>query len=641
MITPKVPYRVNDRVHPAALSDVRLKGPIGAKLDKLIENRITSAFAQTEIFGEAERAFYEKIDDQKAPLGLWQGEFWGKLAISAARVCRYKQDDPALKAFLSASAHRILATRREDGYIGTYKNDELIFHAGIADGRRIMGWSCDWNWNLWCRKYTLWGLLEIYQLTEEPEILAGAVRFADQLLATIENLHTRVTLTGTFFGVASGSIMKPMLLLYELTGFDRFLTFCETIADDWEHRDDDCAALIKNALAGKPVHLWNRSILSPEGRRIETTQKAYETMSCFDGILELYRVTGRPELLQAAERFWELLMDYEYNVLFSVGFNDLFMFASSVEDAASEPCDVIHFLRLSSELYKLTADPRYMDVFELAYLNPLQAAIRFDGTWGARCVRGTFTHMNAVPQAGMKYNHCCVDNAPRGFLNGAECAAACDDEGIRLNLFLPAEITLRQKKAGLVHLTVSDGAYQTGRVTVTAACENDTHLFLRLPPWSRTVSVERDGRTETFAPGGIACLPLKAGTNELQLRFELTPVLQEPDYYRGFYPLTPYMADRLCGSITDPMRAHVLKENRAILTVGPMLMALAESENEPWDQSETLWGKHCRVSAEPLAPNDCLCRFRVSFVSDTARVTHILTDYASASDRDGHFTIYL
>ena len=101
------------------------------------------------------------------------------------------------------------------------------------------------------------------------------------------------------------------------------------------------------------------------------------------------------------------------------------------------------------------------------------------------------------------------------------------------------------------------------------------------------------------------------------------------------------MADRLCGSGNDPMRAHVLTENRAILTIGPLLMALAESENEPWDHPETLWGKHCRVSAEPLEPDDGLCRFRVSFVSDTARVTRVLTDYASASDRDSHFTIYL
>ena len=82
----KIEYKIKNLVSPSELGESRLLGRIGEKFDKVIYERLTSEYARTEIFGEAESAFETCVDDAKAPIGIWQGEFWGKQMISACRA---------------------------------------------------------------------------------------------------------------------------------------------------------------------------------------------------------------------------------------------------------------------------------------------------------------------------------------------------------------------------------------------------------------------------------------------------------------------------------------------------------------------------------------------------------------------------
>ena len=84
----KVPYAQNDVLETPKLSDVKIEGAIGKKMDTFFRERVFSDYAKREIFGEAESAFENPQDDAKKVVGLWQGEFWGKLAISGSRVAQ-------------------------------------------------------------------------------------------------------------------------------------------------------------------------------------------------------------------------------------------------------------------------------------------------------------------------------------------------------------------------------------------------------------------------------------------------------------------------------------------------------------------------------------------------------------------------
>ena len=83
-----IPYAVTDSITPAKLENVTIGGYPAMKAKAFFDRRILSDYGMNEVFGEAEKAFYERIDDITG-VGYWRGEFWGKLAISAARVCRY------------------------------------------------------------------------------------------------------------------------------------------------------------------------------------------------------------------------------------------------------------------------------------------------------------------------------------------------------------------------------------------------------------------------------------------------------------------------------------------------------------------------------------------------------------------------
>ena len=137
----------------------------------------------------------------------------------------------------------------------------------------------------------------------------------------------------------------------------------------------------------------------------DTWAKAYEMMSCLDGLLELYRVTGTEKYFAAVRAMYDLLVKYELNPLFSVGFNDQFSSANRQINGITEPCDVIHWMRVCYELFTLTGESKYMDSFELAYYNAFLAGSFKDGRWGARGVRSHGRHL-VEHQLRLKYSHC-------------------------------------------------------------------------------------------------------------------------------------------------------------------------------------------------------------------------------------------
>ena len=119
--------------------------------------------AQPEVKGQTLSTCLIPPQGQSAPWGMWKGEFWGKLMISACRVAEYAHDE-SLKQFLHAEALRLVALQRPDGYLGTYVNPDYVLPLGYdASSYTTTTKKAPWCWNLWCRKYTMWGLLANWQ----------------------------------------------------------------------------------------------------------------------------------------------------------------------------------------------------------------------------------------------------------------------------------------------------------------------------------------------------------------------------------------------------------------------------------------------------------------------------------------------
>ena len=634
-----VTYRVSNKINPPKMSRIKIKGDIEHQFDNLIFNRLNSHYARNVIYRECEDFFREKEDDMFS-YGLWRGEFWGKWVICASRVARYTNDDE-LKEFIRKGALSLISTAREDGYIGTYVDSKKMFAADPEVTVKEIGWHCDWNWNVWCRKYTLWGLLEAYMLTEDKAILEGADRHASQLIGDLHELNTHLCYVGVMRGLPAFSILKPMLVLYRLTGNKKYLDFCLEEAAMWEKEDGPMPNLIANGLKNIPLHDWYKETW---------TKKAYEMMSCLDGILELYRITGEKKYLTSVENIYEQLKAHELNPMFSVGYNDKFDKGAYRINGISEPCDVIHWMRVCYELFALTGEMKYMDSIELAFYNAFLASSFADGKWGSRGVRTMGRHFVAHGQAKSKYQHCCVNNLHRGFINAAECFAMTSDNEVYINFFTEYKGELRAK-GGKVKIEIGGRVFETGVANITLDIEGPTNFRIRIPSWSNETLVFVNGSEIRARKGEYFPLTLARGQHNIEIKFDIKTEIIEFPYEVNLDEYTPqeiYQFTEGSGPFNIKREAMIDKKMAKVM-YGPILLTRSKScgnTEEEMFSGETICGKGYSVKLTPVPSKISSYTYEAEFSNGTDTFTTNMCDYGTGTNfeleqDDKFFNIYI
>ena len=264
--TPDSYNTVTDKMTSFPLSAVKLNGYMGDKINLVISQRIKSQDVDHLI-----EPFRHKNETR-----MWQSEFWGKWIQSAIAAYDYNHD-PELAQILKKAVSGLLATQMPNGYIGNY-----------ADSAQLE------QWDIWGRKYTLLGLLAYYDLTGDKASLKGARQVADHLLSQVGPGKADIVKTGNYRGMPSSSILEPMVYLYRRTGEKKYLDFAKYIAEQWE--TDNGPKLISKALAGIPVS--ERFPHPASWWSYENGQKAYEMMSCYEGLLSFTGLPGSRSILK-------------------------------------------------------------------------------------------------------------------------------------------------------------------------------------------------------------------------------------------------------------------------------------------------------------------------------------------------------
>ena len=618
----EVQKMVEQIVKTPVLSDTKIGGVTAQKSDIFYQNRFFSDFAKNVIIKESEDVFKNMVDDKDPKHGVWQGEFWGKQMLSAAEIYKYTKDEE-FKEFLRSSAKRVISYAREDGYIGSYRDSKnMKLDKSIKDA------SC---WNVWGRKYTLWGLLAVYEITGDKDILEGAKRHASQLIDELESEGIDICDTGTFEGMPSCSILKPMVILYTCTGDKKYLDFAiNKIANSWEREDGKAPNLIKNALSGKRVAQWY-----PDPK---FWAKAYEMMSCFEGIIELYRVTGEKKYFDAVKSFVDSISIHEKNILGSVAYNDMFNKARYAMNTLSEPCDSIHYMRLCHELYMLTGEIKYMHHFESCYFNAFMAGLYPD--WSSRAVRSGGRHM-WTHQAGMLHQHCCLNNMARGLLRYAQDAVVILDDFITVNFYEEFFARL-EYDGGECEICISGGFFENKPVKITTSFKGEAKkIRLRVPHWCDLFSCDKDG---------IVCdgyyVPEACGNIELFVSFDMKVKFNE---FEGTFCDNEWHLDRFTSDYakvcTIPHELF-LTEKKCTLTYGPLLLAKSKkigcTEDEVFDSPAVT--ANSKVSLTLSKADDTYACFVAHIDNGNEKFDVKVCDFAScANDRledDRYFSIY-
>ena len=487
VVSGTVPFAAPDAMKTPALRDVRLLGHPGAKLDAFLRERVFSAFTKKEVFGEARSAFETRDDDIKGYGGYWNGEFWGKLMLGTARAADYLRDADHL-AFVREECHRLMALQEADGYLGSYADKGLVAITNRALTYKIYNWyPC---WNLWNRKYCIWGMLMAYKATGDRAILGSVTRQMDQWIDMLHRRGLRLYDTGTleFNGMPSMSVLKPLLMLYTETGNRKYLDYALEMLPDWDRADGRCPNFFRNVESGRPLALWY-----PESFN---WAKTYEMLSCLDGLLEVHRVTGDARALRTVVAIRDNLLASESNAFGGIGFGDKLMLAAKRPNAISEVCDAIHWIRLNLDLFEITGEDRYMDSVEVAYLNNFLPGVFRRGDYGAFFIRGVARH-GVQDQGGFAYNNCCVNNMPRTWMDVAEGTVTRDRAGcFHVNLYQDARVTLDGASFEI------SGNYPVGTVVTVKTTAMKNQVKFRKPGWCEKMDVAEKGDgvyTLTFA----------------------------------------------------------------------------------------------------------------------------------------------
>ncbi len=441
-------------------------GFIGGKLDASYQNRILAQDVNRLV-----EPFRNRTEDR-----CWQSEFWGKWFTSAVLAYRYRPE-PQLKTVLDQAVSGLLSTQTPDGYIGNYREDKHLE-----------------QWDIWGRKYCMLGLLSYYDLTKDKNSLLATRKLADHLMKELTDKKALIVKQGNHRGMAASSVLEPICLLYSRTSDQRYLDFANEIVRQMETSDGP--QLISKA----DIDVSERFPKPKSWYGPEQGQKAYEMMSCYEGLLELYRLTGKPEYLEAVKKTWQNILDTEINIAGSGTGMECWFGGKHLQtmhiDHYQETCVTATWIKLSQQLLRLTGEAKYADAIEQTWYNALLGSMHPDGADWAKYTPLAGRRLEGGEQCGMGIN-CCVASGPRGLFTLPLTAVMSDKEGISINFFVEGTYHLQTPGGKPLEVVQQTDYPATGKITVKLLVPKDEKLKLgiRIPLWSQHTEIEVNGQS--------------------------------------------------------------------------------------------------------------------------------------------------
>ena len=474
---------VADSFHIAPRGSVEMNGTLG----KYLKTSLNGNILVWDI-----DALVRPFKERKETI-FWQCEFWGKWYTSAELAYDF-QPSEVLDKRLKYGASELIKTQDECGSITSYtKARELLVN---ADG----GLGNNSSWDIWGRKYVLLGLLAEYNRTKDITILNSARKHADYILNHVGNGKREIVQIGCWEGLASSSILEPMVLLYKETGDKRYLDFCEWIVETWQTNPLK-PDIMNKALKEVPVFdMFAHPIANPKIYIHYGKSKAYEMMSCFEGLTELYRATSKTIYKEAVEKVIASIRDREITVLGSGSMHERWSNGAFEQQRTTpywqETCVTATWLKFATQLLRLTGDVKYANDIEITAYNSLIGAQGADGSWWSHYNNMSGTRSAAPEHCGMHMN-CCVANGPRALFLLPKVAYMTAKNAIVVNFYENGKATIPIENSK-VELLVSAPDYinnNTAEITLNGI-ENKTHKFelkLRIPNWSKNTTASVNG----------------------------------------------------------------------------------------------------------------------------------------------------
>ncbi len=454
------------------------------------------------------------------------------------------------------------------------------------------------------------GLLTYYYYTGNEAALDACRKIGDLLIATFPAKRSIID-AGTHVGMAATSVLEPMVLLYRLTGDEKYLKFCRYIVGSWS--EENGPHIIESLLESGQVNKTANA-------------KAYEMVSNLVGLCELARATGDRELLKPVLNAWQ---DIVSKRLYLTGacsqsehFRDDYYLPNQMGAHVGEQCVTTTWIQLNWQLLRLTGEARFGDQLEKTFYNQLAAAQRPDGAqW---CY---FTSPEGTKPYGPGIN-CCVSSGPRGMALVPQCAALRvpshegEPEALWINLW--ESMTVRTRLGGeMVTVKWQTRFPSAGDGTLELLSDRPVTcaVRLRVPPWARPCSTSLQGGAGTRINTGAENLTFLAtdwSGAKVTLKFNLDAARIEGEHGN-----------------TD----------REAFAWGPFVLAFDQQRNPGWPvpQRVVVPDSSDAASVELASPVGGPLRFTVplSLLREPQPQPAVLVPYADAGSDGGRYAIWL
>jgi len=445
--------------------------------------------------------------------GKWRCEFWGKIVRSSIQSWR-GQPDAELLAMIKKTVADLLATQTADGCISSYPTELQTK-----------------DWDIWGRKYVLSGLARYYLDIEQSETVKTAMtRELDYLMSQVGPGAKNIVECGQQKGLAASSVLEPVVLTYRITGEKRFLDYALWIAAQGGSGAGNIYTSICRGVP--PCKLANG--------------KAYEMMSCFEGLAELYRETGNPDYRESVLAFYRAVRNQEIFITGVGGLKDgwgEFWDNGKIKQtqfnvgSLGETCVTTTWIKFCGQVLRLTGDSTVADEMERTLYNGMLGAMFPDGSW--------WMHRNPTPLAGPSSKNragdqikgygedCCLAQGPMGLAMAPWMAVMQDARGPVINLYEPAEVSVALGDGTSVELSIKGNYPVSGDVSVAVnpAKKSGFPIKLRIPGWSNKTHVAVNGQDYEGVPGTYLCLERNWNPGDvIKIKFDMRIQVNEaPD----------------------------------------------------------------------------------------------------------------
>ena len=342
---------------------------------------------------------------------------------------------------------------------------------------------------VWAPWYTLHkvmeGLIDMYQYAGNKQALDIAIKMSDWAYHKLENLSTEQL--AIMHKTEFGGMMEAAYNLYSITGNvnDKKLAECF-----YHHSILDPLAQKEDKLAGNHANTQIPKIID-EARG--------------------YELTGNERERNIAEFFWQTVIDHHTFVTGGNSDHEFFFepdqISKHISPATTESCNTYNMLKLTRHLFTWTANAKYADYYEQALYNHILASQ--DPETGMVMYFLSYTPGTFKTYCTKENSFwCCVGT---GFENHAKYGEGIyyhDDKGIYVNLFIPSELTWKEKGIKLKQQT-GYPEEATTHLTIQEIKDGNVPLYIRYPSWATSgATIKINGRNVKISqkPGSYIVL---------------------------------------------------------------------------------------------------------------------------------------